>query len=73
MSTGDELRDLHNAEREEGQGIWHSWDTNRPTLKTALETLGYIVVDLGIVKDGLVALISILDPIYKLFTEPRLM
>ena len=27
------------------------WDTNRPSLKAALEGLGYEVVDLGIVED----------------------
>lgn len=56
MSTGNELVDLTgqaagqpaNAASEEWSGIF---DTNRPSLKAALEGLGYEVVDLGIVTD----------------------
>jgi gephyrin len=57
MSTGDELHDLRDTET--GNDGWRSWDTNRPTLRTALEGLGYTVFDLGIVKDRLVALIDV--------------
>lgn len=58
MSTGNELIDLHGAEpddsssKEEWTGVW---DTNRPSLQAALETLGYSVIDLGIVKDRCVS------------------
>lgn len=52
MSTGDEMCDLHDNKAEEAD--WRGWDTNRPTLKTVLEALGYVVIDLGIVKDKLV-------------------
>ena len=54
MSTGNELVDLHHMPsddplaNEEWTGVW---DTNRPSLQAALETLGYSVIDLGIVKD----------------------
>lgn len=54
MSTGNELVDLHqmpsdaSSSSEKWTGIW---DTNRPSLQAALETLGYSVIDLGIVKD----------------------
>lgn len=58
MSTGNELVDIgspdkenkHNAAlmSEDWTGIW---DTNRPTLQAALESLGYSVLDLGIAQD----------------------
>lgn len=52
LSTGNELVDLQRpqpaANREQWAGIY---DTNRPSLRAALEGLGYRVVDLGIVDD----------------------
>ncbi|KAG8801691.1 hypothetical protein FRC16_011327 [Serendipita sp. 398] len=52
MSTGNELLDLE----EDGTSThsqWKSWDCNRPILKGALESLGYKVIDMGIVRDTL--------------------
>jgi gephyrin len=57
MSTGDELLDVQANFGESGglreerdfRGIW---DCNRPSLQAALTSLGYEVVDLGIVKDS---------------------
>lgn len=49
LSTGNELLDLHESTSLEDN--WTTWDTNRPTLKGALESCGYSVIDLGIVKD----------------------
>ena len=58
MSTGNELADLHDSTSNKGDSNLPSkenwsgnWDTNRPSLRAALETLGYEVIDLGIVKD----------------------
>ena len=56
MSTGNELVDIQGSafvegfasSREKWSGIF---DTNRPSLKAVLESLGYEVIDLGIVKD----------------------
>ncbi|KAG8900544.1 hypothetical protein FRB99_005983 [Tulasnella sp. 403] len=54
LSTGNELTDIQSTVRaetntaEQWTGIW---DTNRPSLRAALEGLGYEVVDLGIVPD----------------------
>ena len=58
MSTGNELVDIGSPGKgtkynvampnEDWTGIW---DTNRPTLHAALETLGYTVLDLGIAND----------------------
>jgi gephyrin len=60
LSTGNELVDLqdeslHDSNTEKWAGVW---DTNRPSLKAALEGLGYQVVDLGIVHDEYVRLLS---------------
>ncbi|KXN89508.1 Gephyrin [Leucoagaricus sp. SymC.cos] len=55
LSTGNEIVDLHNqgsVERGEWGGIF---DTNRPSLHAAIESLGYTVVDLGIVPDTIEA------------------
>jgi gephyrin len=53
LSTGNELIDLH--EKASSRNDIEKWtgvmDTNRPSLKTALEGLGYRVVDVGIVHD----------------------
>lgn len=46
LSTGNELRDLNGGNE---HGV--IWDTNRPSLQAALESMGYEVVDLGIVHD----------------------
>ncbi|EJD01356.1 uncharacterized protein FOMMEDRAFT_147908 [Fomitiporia mediterranea MF3/22] len=57
MSTGNELVDLQGSLEGKSQSYnaqesWSGiWDTNRPSLKAALETMGYEVIDLGIVKD----------------------
>jgi len=54
LSTGNELVDLHGAsegKREEEEEWGGIYDTNRPSLRAALEALGYEVVDLGIVPD----------------------
>lgn len=55
MSTGNEIVDLQVPQagqttdpKEDWTGIY---DTNRPSLQTVLETYGYEVIDLGIVKD----------------------
>lgn len=53
ISTGNELMDLQAtadiAHQQDGfKGIY---DTNRPSLQATLESMGYQVVDLGIVKD----------------------
>jgi gephyrin len=50
MSTGNELLDLHSQEKNQ-DAKWSGWDTNRPTLKGALEAMGYSVIDLGIIPD----------------------
>lgn len=62
LSTGNELVDIGGKRNdvnfntastdEDWSGIW---DTNRPTLQAALETLGYRVLDLGIVDDDIQA------------------
>ncbi|QRV72589.1 molybdopterin-binding domain protein [Ceratobasidium sp. AG-Ba] len=52
LSTGNELVDLQNDAVQNNTEHWAGiWDTNRPSLKAALEGLGYQVVDLGIVHD----------------------
>lgn len=51
LSTGNEIVDLHGQATVE-HGEWGGiFDTNRPSLRAALESLGYSVVDLGIVPD----------------------
>ncbi|KZS97806.1 hypothetical protein SISNIDRAFT_481693 [Sistotremastrum niveocremeum HHB9708] len=47
LSTGNELSDISAADAHEGV----IYDTNRPSLKTLLEGLGYEVIDLGIAHD----------------------
>ncbi|KAI0092134.1 MoaB/Mog domain-containing protein [Irpex rosettiformis] len=62
LSTGNELVDLQGTEqtlsageeRQQGKDGWSGiWDVNRPSLRAALEGLGYTVLDLGIVPDDL--------------------
>ncbi|KAI5123386.1 hypothetical protein M0805_006094 [Coniferiporia weirii] len=61
MSTGNEIVDLQGPpvpkvdtnEHNSGEKWTGIWDTNRPSLKAALETMGYDVIDLGIVKDDI--------------------
>ncbi|KDQ64212.1 hypothetical protein JAAARDRAFT_201596 [Jaapia argillacea MUCL 33604] len=56
MSTGNELIDIQHPPpppaNTSGEGEWGGvYDTNRPSLQAALESMGYEVVDLGIVVD----------------------
>ena len=51
LSTGNEIVDLHDDKRTLGESWGRIWDTNRPSLQTALEGLGYRVLDLGIAHD----------------------
>ena len=53
ISTGNELEDLQAAidVAHQHDGFKGIYDTNRPSLQATLESLGYQVVDLGIVKD----------------------
>ncbi|KAJ8087112.1 hypothetical protein PM082_005940 [Marasmius tenuissimus] len=57
LSTGNEIIDL-NTKTLPPSGSWTSWDTNRPSLQAALESLGYEVLDLGIVVDEIDAHVS---------------
>ncbi|KAF9778616.1 MoaB/Mog domain-containing protein [Thelephora terrestris] len=52
LSTGNEIVDLHGAQKTSSDSWGGVWDTNRPSLQAALEGLGYRVVDLGIVHDN---------------------
>lgn len=57
LSTGNELVNLHgNAQSPPSEEWGGIFDTNRPSLQSVLESLGYDVVDLGIVPDTLVKL-----------------
>jgi gephyrin len=53
LSTGNELIDLHSSHVL--QPAAETWtgvrDSNRPALRTAIEGLGYEVLDLGIARD----------------------
>ena len=51
LSTGNEIVDLHGGQKTSSESWGGIWDTNRPSLQTALESLGYRVVDLGIAHD----------------------
>lgn len=55
MSTGNEIVDLQVPQAGQTTDPKEGWtgiyDTNRPSLQTVLETYGYEVIDLGIVKD----------------------
>ncbi|KAG0697308.1 MoaB/Mog domain-containing protein [Suillus ampliporus] len=51
LSTGNELLDLQSPNPPASDGWGGIWDTNRPSLRAALEGMGYNVVDLGIVAD----------------------
>lgn len=54
LSTGNEIVDLHGGQKTSSESWGGIWDTNRPSLQTALESLGYRVLDLGIVSDKFV-------------------
>jgi len=51
LSTGNELLDLQSPNSLPSDGWGGIWDTNRPSMRAALEGMGYNVVDLGIVAD----------------------
>lgn len=54
LSTGNELMDLQTREASSTTAVegWSGiFDTNRPSLRAVLESMGYEVVDLGIVPD----------------------
>lgn len=51
LSTGNEIVDLHDGQQTSGESWGGIWDTNRPSIQTALEGLGYRVLDLGIALD----------------------
>lgn len=53
LSTGNELLDLQSPNPLPSDGWGGVWDTNRPSLRAALEGMGYNVVDLGIVADDI--------------------
>ncbi|KAJ1308439.1 hypothetical protein OPQ81_004144 [Rhizoctonia solani] len=57
LSTGNELIDLHQQSSPmEGSEGWSGViDTNRPSLRAALEGLGYEVIDVGIAPDSIEA------------------
>lgn len=54
LSTGNELVDIQGGQKTSSESWGGVWDTNRPSLQTALEGLGYRVMDLGIVHDKFV-------------------
>ena len=52
LSTGNEIVDLHGPVSGRQEDEWGGiFDTNRPSLQAAVESLGYTVVDLGIISD----------------------
>jgi gephyrin len=52
LSTGNELVDLHREPQSSSNDEWGGvFDTNRPSLQSVLESLGYDVIDLGIAPD----------------------
>jgi gephyrin len=51
FSTGNEIVDIQSPNPLSGDGWGGIRDTNRPALQTALEGMGYEVLDLGIVPD----------------------
>ncbi|KIK05923.1 hypothetical protein K443DRAFT_3481 [Laccaria amethystina LaAM-08-1] len=58
LSTGNELTDLHTREAGSTTAVegWGGiFDTNRPSLRAVLESMGYEIVDLGIVPDDIEA------------------
>ncbi|QRW15852.1 gamma-glutamyltranspeptidase [Rhizoctonia solani] len=63
LSTGNELVDLQeqSSQIETSEGWSGVVDTNRPSLKAALEGLGYEVIDMGIAHDNIDAHISALS------------
>ena len=80
LSTGNEIVDLHGGPTNTPSESWGGiWDTNRPSLQTALEGLGYHVLDLGIARDKSVSnrlprfhqSFSFCPPIFQ-YPRPRL-
>jgi gephyrin len=69
LSTGNEIVDLHGAQKTSSESWGGVWDTNRPSLQAALEGLGYRVVDLGIVHDKFVLIARVvsasLTPLFR--------
>ncbi|CUA70367.1 Gephyrin [Rhizoctonia solani] len=63
LSTGNELVDLQqNSSQGEGTERWSGVvDTNRPSLKAALERLGYEIYDVGIALDNIEAHVNALS------------
>ncbi|KAH7344001.1 MoaB/Mog domain-containing protein [Rhizoctonia solani] len=63
LSTGNELVDLQqqSSSTEENEGWSGVIDTNRPSLRAALEGLGYEVIDIGIAHDDIEAHVSALS------------
>ncbi|THU91892.1 hypothetical protein K435DRAFT_829769 [Dendrothele bispora CBS 962.96] len=59
LSTGNEVMDLE-THALSGNDDWGIWDTNRPSMRAALEGMGYDVVDLGIAPDEIDAHVSAL-------------
>lgn len=59
MSTGNEIIDLSSDSPDQASidGWGGIYDTNRPSLAAVLESLGYEVIDLGIVPDEYVFLL----------------
>ncbi|KAG6897611.1 hypothetical protein C0992_013051 [Termitomyces sp. T32_za158] len=53
LSTGNELVDLQDPVSRSGDDWGGIYDTNRPSLRAAIEGMGYQVVDLGIVTDDI--------------------
>ncbi|CEL59348.1 Gephyrin OS=Homo sapiens GN=GPHN PE=1 SV=1 [Rhizoctonia solani AG-1 IB] len=63
LSTGNELTDLQeqSSSTQSSEGWSGVIDTNRPSLKAAIEGLGYEVIDLGIVHDNIDAHVNALS------------
>ncbi|KAG6900425.1 hypothetical protein C0993_010813 [Termitomyces sp. T159_Od127] len=62
LSTGNELIDLQDPVSRSGNDWGGIYDTNRPSLRAAIEGMGYEVVDLGIVPDEFSSFLSSLLP-----------
>jgi len=61
LSSGNEIVDLHSTTPSKDTEQWSGiYDTNRPSLRVALEGQGYEVIDLGIVVDTVEAHVAAL-------------